>query len=95
MARELPIPPLNRASVGDGYTNAATYNCPGARRLTIFVYNNSVLYELAYDRAGNQWVPNESELPPGFHSLARDCSGIRFRNLVAGSVGIVSVKAVA
>ncbi len=93
--RELPgVIPLNRVSCGDGYTSAATVNCPGAKRLTIFVYNNAILYQLAYDRDGNQWLPAEAELPPGFHSLARVCSGIRFRNLISGYPGVVSVKVV-
>lgn len=89
--REFGIP-LNQLACADTYSAAATVNCPGARRLTIFVYNNSLLYQLAYDRDGSNFIDLESELPPGFHSFARDCNGVRFRNLIAGSVALVSVK---
>jgi len=83
---------LNRVVVGDGYTQAATLISPGVRALTIFVYNNSVLYQLATDKNGQSFSAFEAELSPGYFSLARDCSGIRFRNEIAGQVGIVSVK---
>lgn len=90
MAEEIGV--LNRFSCPDAYSLAGTIVATGAKRLTIFVYNNSILYQLALDERGGQWQGLESELPPGFHSFARECSGIRFRNLVAGSVGIVSIK---
>ena len=84
---------LNRVTVGDTYTDAATLIAPVTRGFTIFVYNNSILYELALDTKGTQWSPYESELSPGYFSIARPCSGIRFRNFVTAQAGIVSVKA--
>ena len=83
---------LNRANCADTYSSAATIIATGTKRITIFVYNNAVLYQLAQDNAGSQWGVAESELPPGFHSFARECSGIRFRNLQPGSIAIVSAK---
>jgi hypothetical protein len=85
--------PLVQATVADAYTNALTLNCPDTTRLTIYVFNASVLYQIAYDRAGSQFYQIESDLPPGFHSLARNCSAIRFRNMIAGTPAIVSCKA--
>lgn len=90
--REIGLP-LSQVPVGDAYAQATTVNCPGAKRITVFVFNNSVYYQLALDRDGNQWYQLESDLPPGFHSLARVCSGIRFRNFIAGQVATISVKA--
>lgn len=88
----LEIGVLNRFACSDAYSLAGTLIATGASRLTIFVYNNSVLYQVATDDKGAVWQGLESELPPGFHSFARDCSGIRFRNLLAGNIALVSVK---
>lgn len=93
MAQEIGV--LNRFSCADGYTQAGTVIATGTKRITIFVYNNTVLYQVATDSKGSQWQALESELPPGFHSFARTCSGIRFRNFLSGAVGLVSVKMVA
>lgn len=81
---------VTRKAIGDGYTDQSTFILAGTRRITIFVYNNSVAYQLANDDRGTQWDLQESELPQGFFSLRRDCSGIRFRNYVAGQVAVVS-----
>lgn len=83
---------LNRITVGDAYTPGATIIAAGTRAITIFVYNNSVLYQLATDLNGNQWNQYDSELSPGYFSFSRNCSGIKFRNFIAGQVAIVSVK---
>jgi len=90
MPREIGA--LNRVVVADTYTTAASIIAPTTRAITIFVYNNAVIYELAYDPNGLNFDPGESELGPGYFSLSRTCSAIRFRNEVAGQVALISVK---
>lgn len=82
---------INQLSCGPNYTAASTLVATNTKRITVFVYNNAVLYQVAIDNKGAVWSP-DSELPPGFHNFSRECSGIRFRNEIGANVAIVSAK---
>lgn len=89
------MPSLINVTCGNGYTDGATIRQANISRLVIQVFNNPVLYQIAYDKNGWNFDPFEKVLYPSFATLAspfvnKKGSAIRFRNFVAGSNGIVN-----
>lgn len=75
---------LNNVTAGDDYTAAATLEgVAGGVQVALHVFNAAVVYQLAHGYPGGSWGA-ERQLSPGFHTLARRATGVRFRAAVPG-----------
>lgn len=83
---------LNNVTTANGYTNAATLSCPRSTRVTLYVRNASVYYQLGQGWPSTSWGP-EKFLPPGTLSGQRTCDAIRLRSALAGAPAQVTVDA--
>lgn len=87
---------LNGVACGDQFTAAATISDVIASSGGYFaVSGNDVFVALQYHPSGSQGQPvwtREAHAPIGNGVLAPGTTGVRFRNYVAGSVGIVSAS---
>lgn len=83
---------LDNVTVADTWSEAATLKLVGARRVLLQVANAAVYYQLDESGNGAGGWGEERFLTPTVGSLDRDCSGIRFRNALAGAVAQVSCE---
>lgn len=83
---------LSNVTTSDDYTTGNTLRLPRARRITLQVANAAVVYQLDESEEGKgQWT-DEAFLGPSIGSLARFCSGIRFRSALAGAPAQVTCE---
>lgn len=83
---------FNNVTTADAYSPAATIeNVPEGVQVSLHVFNEAVLYQLATGYPGGSWG-SERYLAPGFHVLARRASGVRVRSAVAGEAAQVTAE---
>lgn len=83
---------LANVTTADDYFDAATLRLPGTLRILLQIANAAVFYQLDESEEGKGLWMAERFLTPTVGSLARRCSGIRFRNALAGSAAQVSCE---
>lgn len=87
------MPGINQATVGDGYTAKATiqdvFTATGG---WFSVSSQPVVLQLQWgpNASGSRWSDEQTLGTGAFGTIPAGCTGIRFRNLVAGSAATVT-----